>query len=255
MAELCLRSFKDSLGALKARMWVLLDDCPSEYEDLFTKYFDQDDIDFKRLNGIGNLATFDLQIDILCNQNLAETVYLAEDDYFYLPRQLEHAFNFLRSGSDIDFVSLYDHPDYYISDLHNHRNYVRVFDGTHWRTANSTCLTFLTTQKTLNHAKSIFKSYAKRNSDASLWLSLTKHKLFNPLTMLKFAVNDHLLFKILAKAWLFGWKQNLFGKRWKLWTPVPALATHLESTSLSPARDWLALIKQTAAKIETLPVK
>ena len=35
LSELCLKSFKDSLGSLKVRMFVLLDDCPPSYEDLF----------------------------------------------------------------------------------------------------------------------------------------------------------------------------------------------------------------------------
>ncbi|MGI0009982.1 MAG: hypothetical protein ACREAE_01115 [Nitrosopumilaceae archaeon] len=253
LAELCLKSFKEALGALKARIWVLLDNCPREYEDLFAKYFDRDDLELKKLNGIGNLATFNLQIDILSEQDFAEAVYFAEDDYFYLANQFERAVKFLLQNNDADFVSLYDHADYYALDLHKHRNYIKVFDDVHWRTANSTCLTFLTIKKTLNQTKSIFKSYVKRNSDASLWLSLTKYKLFNPLAMLKYAVRDRLLFKILAKAWFFGWKQNLFGKRWKLWTPIPALATHIESTHLSPAIDWLTLIKRTIKQMETLP--
>ena len=44
LAELCLKSFKDSLSNLKAKIWVILDRCPPEYEDLFKQYFDEEDL-------------------------------------------------------------------------------------------------------------------------------------------------------------------------------------------------------------------
>ena len=37
LSELCLKSFRDSLGSLKVKMFVLLDNCPPSYEDLFTE--------------------------------------------------------------------------------------------------------------------------------------------------------------------------------------------------------------------------
>jgi len=63
LSELCLKSFKDSLGSLKVKMFVLLDNCPPSYEDLFKRYFDEQDLEFIRLNGVGNRATFDMQIE------------------------------------------------------------------------------------------------------------------------------------------------------------------------------------------------
>jgi len=242
LSELCLKSFKDSLGTLKSKLWVLLDNCPQEYEGLFEKYFAREDLELVKLDGTGNLATFNMQVDILSEQDISEVVYFSEDDYFYLPNQFEHMVKFLQANDDVAFVSPYDHPDYYTSDLHRHQNMIRVFGDRHWRTANSTCLTFLTTKATLKKTKSIFKTYTKRNADASLWLSLTKHKLFNPFLIFKYLVKDWLLFKIIVKSWLYGWKHNLFGKKRHLWVPIPAIATHMEKACLSPSIDWLALV-------------
>ena len=58
LAELCLRSFKNSLGSLRVKIWVLLDNCPAKYEELFKKYFDINDLEIIKLPGIGNRGTF-----------------------------------------------------------------------------------------------------------------------------------------------------------------------------------------------------
>ena len=76
LSEICLKSFKESLGGLRARIWVLLDGCPPEYADLFCKYFDQDDVTLLSLTGIGNLATFRKQIDTLLEQRML-TLYIS----------------------------------------------------------------------------------------------------------------------------------------------------------------------------------
>ena len=85
----------------------------------------------------------------------------------------------------------------------------------------------------------MFRSYVRGNNDCALWLSLTKHRMFNPLPCPLFA-RGLFYWKILVKAWLYGWRQILFGRKMKLWVPVPGIATHLDSNSLSPGVDWLA---------------
>ena len=37
LAEFCLKSFKISLGGLRVKLWALLNNCPTEYETMFTK--------------------------------------------------------------------------------------------------------------------------------------------------------------------------------------------------------------------------
>jgi hypothetical protein len=245
LSELCLKSFKDSLGSLKVKMFVLLDNCPPSYEDLFKRYFDEHDLELIRLNGVGNRATFDMQIDILLDQNFSEIVYFAEDDYLYLPNQFESMVKFLRDEEEVDFVSPYDHLDYYVDEIHKYKSHIRFFDNRHWRTVAGTCLTFLTTRSVLRSTRNVFKTYASRNTDGGIWLSLTKYQVFSPFAIAKHVrhLNDKKmrgkLIDMIGFAWLFCWRQIVFGKRRKVWVPIPCIATHMESDYLAPTFCWI----------------
>jgi hypothetical protein len=244
LAETCLKSFRDSLGSLRVKLWAILDGCPQEYEEFFRKHIDPDDLVIIKLDGVGNGATFDKQLDILLQQNDANVVYFAEDDYLYLPNQFHLMIQFLTTQSDADFVSPYDHLDCYTLALHRGPKWLRVYGSCHWRTAASTCLTFLTRKKTLGNYEHVFRTYARGNYDCALWLSVTKHRVFNPVAMIRYFAQGLFYWKILVKAWLYGWRQILFGRKVRLWVPVPGIATHLDSNSLSPGVDWLALIQR-----------
>lgn len=244
MAEVCLQSFRRSLGDLRAKVWVLLDGCPPHYTEMFRKAFAPEDLVLESLPGIGNHGTFNRQIEILLDQNVAELVYFAEDDYFYQPGQFKFMTEFLRGNSDADFVSPYDHLDCYTHELHRKPAWLRVFQNRHWRTAGSTCLTFLTTRSTLQQTQQIFRSYGRDNFDCSIWMSLTKESVMRPLDMLRWAVQQPGLNNVVAKAWLYGASQILFGKKRKLWLPVPGIATHMDFHAMSPTIDWLALMQE-----------
>ena len=106
LAKLCLKSFKKSIGTLKVKVIALLDNCPPEYESLFTKYFKVEDLELIKLDGIGNSETFKLQMQILLEQDYSQFIYFAEDDYFYLPGQFEKMVNFIKENPlDVDFIS------------------------------------------------------------------------------------------------------------------------------------------------------
>jgi hypothetical protein len=249
LAEICLRSFKESLSGLRVKLWVLLDGCPDSFAELFTKHFEAEDLVLIRLPDVGNLVTFGKQIEILTAQTDSDLVYFAEDDYFYLPDAFPGMVEFLKAYTDVDFVSPYDHLDCYTLEIHRRPKWIRVHGGRHWRTAASTCLTFLTRQRTLVGNESNFRSYCHRNYDCSLWLSMTKLSIFDPVQTLRFVFRRSWQAKIIAKAWLYGWAQILFGRRAKLWVPVPAIATHLDTRALSPTIDWRTLINQQSERI------
>jgi hypothetical protein len=243
-SEICLRSFKESLGNLRVKLWVLLDGCPKEYAAIFQKYFDAQDLVLVPLPGIGNQATFGKQIEILLQQEDSELVYFAEDDYLYLPKQFAPMLQFLRNGPEVDFVTPYDHPDCYRLALHREPKWVAEFAGHHWRSAASTCLTFLTRKSALARYERTLRTYSHGNNDCAMWLSLTKKKVFNPLAPVKFFLRREFYWKIILKAWLFGWRQIVFGKPATLWVPIPALATHLCVDLLSPSIDWVAFMQR-----------
>jgi hypothetical protein len=250
MAEVCLQSFRRSLGDLRVKIWVLLDGCPPSYGDLFRSCFSSQDLTLIPLGGSGNQQTFLQQINILTEQEDAELVYFAEDDYYYLPGQFHLMTDFLQACSDVDFVSPYDHLDCYTLDLHRRPKWLRVFADHHWRTAASTCLTFLTTRTRLRETQGTFRSYGKGNGDCSLWLELTKESLFRPIDLVRWMIGQRRLANIVIKAWLYGLPQILFGRSHKLWVPVPGLATHMAAGLLSPTIDWPALMQSENASAQ-----
>src|SRR5262245_20929906 len=89
LVQLNLETFKESLGDLKIKMWVLLDNCPPAYAELLKKIFPETAMEIIPLGGEGNGPTFRRQVDILSAQTDADLVYFAEDDYIYLPKSLE----------------------------------------------------------------------------------------------------------------------------------------------------------------------
>ncbi|MBM2817298.1 MAG: glycosyl transferase family 2 [Ignavibacteria bacterium] len=245
MSELCLKSFRRALGTVKAKLFIILDACPPEYEELFRKYFDDDDLEFIRLDKpTGNAATFGLQMELLLNQNHSELIYFAEDDYFYLPDTFSEMLEFMQNNKDVDFISPFDHPDYYTLELHNYSSRIKFSGKRHWRTASTACMTFLTTKDTLRKTHHSFKSYMKNNYDSSLFMSMTKYKLFNPLYYYKSILEDIYYFKILIKAWVFTPFDVIFGRKRKLWVPIPSIATHLDKRSFAYGFDWYELFKE-----------
>jgi len=235
LSRLCLESFTRALGGLRAKIWILLDGCPREYEAMFEEVLRDFNLEIVRLDQIGNLGTFSLQIDLLARQTEAGYVYFAEDDYFYFPAALEKMLEFIRQNPDVDFVTPYDHPDSYYTCARHERHHVRPFGDRYWRSASSTCLTFLTSRETLLRTERMFRTYGCGNMDCPIWLALTqKLELCNP----RVHWHDRFRMKTWLKTLRWGYGQVAFGRRYRLWAPMPALATHMESSCLSPLVDW-----------------
>jgi hypothetical protein len=275
LAGLCLRSFKASLGALRAKMWVILDNCPAEYEALVTSLWPVEDLVLVRYpdcdneknnrmpptkpamaSGTGtgsrlkslwrtlrspvspaNAATFHKQIEILANQNDSEFVFFAEDDYFYLPGRFHLLLDLMQKNEDVDFCTPADHLDFYTDSFHQHKMRLKVEQGQVWKTANGTTGTFATRKATLRQTRSTLLSLG-RNTDAGMWLSLTKHHVLNPCDLLTQPFIFPYRGASLAFAWLLNWRQILFGRRYTLFVPVPSIATHMDAKLLAPFVDW-----------------
>jgi len=246
LSALCLRSFKASLEGLRVKMWVLLDDCPKEYEDLFTSLWAAEDLVFLRFPGIGNMGTLVRQIEILMTQEDADFVYLAEDDCVYLPERFHLILDLMKNQPGVDFCSAYDHLDYYQHDFHLHSMRIKVEQGQVWKTQNGTTGTVLTRTTTLRETGAILASIArKHNTDAGIWLSLTKEHVFNPYDLLTQPFLSLFRGWSLACAWIYNWRQLLFGRRYSLWVPVPSLATHMVAALLAPYVDWKQEFRRT----------
>lgn len=238
LAELCLSSLGRSLDGVRAKLIVLLDRCPPEYADLFRETFPERDLELVDLPGIGNAGTFQMQIDRLLDQRHSEHVYFAEDDYYYLPGVFGQMLDFMRAHGDADFVSPFDHLDLYTLSLHRGREEIRVHADRHWRTAQSTCLTFLTTKKSLAETREAWETYTRGNLDAAIWMSITKRKVLDPLAIARLAITEPATRAVPVRAWQHTWRQILFGRPMKLWVPMPAIGTHMENPGLAPGIEW-----------------
>jgi hypothetical protein len=254
LARCALRSFAASLHGVRAKIFALLDGCPDEYETLFRAVFDADDLVVYRLNNLGNGATFSLQIKILLEQTASENVYLAEDDYFYLPNTFQEMLEFLAQHSTRTIITPFDHLDYYTHALHTtYRSAITYSQHRHWRTVSSTCLTFLTTKTTLRDMEPLLRTFERGNWDAAIFAALTKLGITRPDALWLYGKEylrgrNNPLF-VFIKAWLHGWQQILFGSRFTVWSPLPAVGTHLQFDTLSPTIDWDKAVKRLTTEI------
>ena len=239
LSNLCLRSFRRGIAGLKVKLFALLDGCPSQYEEIFRQSFGQRDLQLINLPSVGNRPTFGHQINLLTAQSDAELVYFAEDDYFYRPGAIAEMSSFLRANADADFVTPYDHPDGYQLPLHPRSQEIRPWGTRHWRTAASTCLTFLTSKSTLQRTASVFRTYQRTNLDVSLWMALTKQTVLNPFALFRCLRRSVRFAGYIAQSWRYKPLQILLGKKWKLWCPLPSLATHMEVPFLAPCVNWM----------------
>ena len=244
LSKLCLESFKQALGNLNYKLFVILDNCPPKYEKLFTDNFRLDDLKLIKLPFTGNSGTFDKQIDILLNQEYSENIYFAEDDYFYLPDALEKMINFMKSSQDVHFITPYNHPDYENILFHNYPKKLINFNTIDWQLISTTTMTFMTTKKVLLKNEKMLRTYQVNNYDASLWSSITKINIFDFINYLRNIKEDKGFLRIYIKMWWYGWTQHLFGVKQNLFCPIPTLSTHMDSKFMADGYDWDKLFKE-----------
>jgi hypothetical protein len=245
LVELCLRSFQKSLGGLRVKLYVLLNACPPEYEMLFRQIWPAQDLVFRHYQGVPQGTTLHEQSKILLEQTDAELVFWAEDDYFYLPNQFRQAVDFIRENQDADFVSPYDHPDFYTTDLHAFPAAQRSHAGKTWTSRLSNTHTILTRRSVLAETRAIFLTfYGRVNYDLAMWMALTKRRVWNPVKLVCWMFSNRFWAGSILLAWRYFWRQILFGRRFQLWVPSPAVATHMIADLEAPGLDWGEEIKR-----------
>jgi hypothetical protein len=244
LAEFCLKSFKKSLGGLRVKLWVLLNDCPPAFEDIFTREFAPEDLVLVRYPGVGPGITLREQFRILVEQTDADIVHFSEDDYFYLPGQMETGVNFIRQNPDADFVGPYESHDFYEIDLHDMNFETREFAGKKWSSCISVTHTFLARRTSLLECRDLFDrlfaaSQGKTVPDLAMWMALTKKRVFNPVKFVRWTLTHRWFWAgSMALSWYHCWRQLLFGRRYKLWSPHPCLANHMVAGLEATGVDW-----------------
>lgn len=242
LVKVSLYSLLESLQDLSFRLTAILDSCPDSFREAIEEVFNgKGKVKILSLQNQGNARTFLKQIEILLAEDDCSVLMLAEDDYLYCPSSLAVLVDFLNKKK-ADFVTPYDHLDYYTLLIHRNIPVVNELDGIKFRQVNSTCFTFLTIPEVLKRTRRVFESYLRRNSDASIFWALTKDHVLSPGSFFSFILEtikgNSMFLKLFVKAWLHSPAQILFGTRFKLVAPQPSLATHMERSGLAVGVDW-----------------
>jgi len=204
--ENCLSNFVDAFGW--EDLHIIADNVSEETDAMMLKYVPQACIEYVEVgNGAG---TFNLALDLALLYEDDDIVYFLENDYIHTP----DAKKILAEGFDIgaSFVSLYDHPDKYLSPDRGGNPYceggsedTRVYltGNSHWKITNSTTMTFAAKVKTLKKTESILREFTNETHPHDFQM------------FLKLREDNELLI-----------------------TPIPGRSTHGESAWLSPLIKW-----------------
>jgi len=158
-------------------------------------------------------GTFNLALDEALTYDDNEIVYFLENDYLHKPNSDKILLEGFSLGAS--FVSLYDHPDKYMSPSLGGNPYceggaedTRVYltKSCHWKITNSTTMTFAAKVETLKRIETVLRKH-----------TLGAHP------------NDFEMFLELRE-------QNEL-----LITPLPGYSTHGETAWLTPTIDWSSL--------------
>lgn len=204
--EACLKNFVDVFG--NQNLHIIADNCNRDTLQMITKYVHPNSI---RTVSIGHGAgTFNLALDTALEFDDETIIYFVENDYLHKPGSDKIIVEGLQLGAS--FVSLYDHPDKYLSPGEGGNPYceggaedTRVYltKSTHWKITNSTTMTFATTVKNLIRTESTLRKYTQGTypKDFKMFLALREQ--------------GELLI-----------------------SSIPGYSTHGETNWLSPLTDW-----------------
>jgi hypothetical protein len=147
-----------------------------------------------------------------------------------------------------DFVTPYDHADFYSLRIHDFPVQVMFIHGWHWRNVASSCMTFMTTRKTLMKTRGVFHLYSVTKVwDLALWAILTKYNIRNPRRMYRITKQQRYRYRAYLKAWRYSPIQTLFGKKYTLLAPIPAIATLMQISGIAPGVEWESMFQKYIA--------
>jgi hypothetical protein len=183
LVKYCLDSFYENFREVKPYVIFLLDSCPEKFEKLVKKYkFESKVINLEKA---GNKGSWFAQIEIAGKLSDDKFVYFAEDDYVY---EKNAGAYLLKALEKYDFVTLADHKNYYEKPMVDKKYSIQLIEDKHFRTVESTCLTFGTKASLIKRFKNTFKKYG--TFDHPLWMEMKE-------------------------------------KGFETWCPIPGLARHL----------------------------
>lgn len=200
----------DPLGE-RVKITIVYDGSVEDLKDDFIlKYcFNDPQIHLQLIKGGSDLNSFLITTQLAQESTEFDTdlIYFLENDYLHKFGWISNVFELYQSSCEFDYLSLYDHNDKYIYDIYKDLvSKIIVTNTHHWRTAPSTCATFLLSKTKLNRDYDVLTS------------GLTDYYFFNKLVSERKRI---------------------------LLTPVPGLATHSMEGYLSPAVNWEDIARET----------
>lgn len=202
--ENCLRNAVVSFPLDKVCWHVIADNVCEETYQMICKYIPEECIE--RVSVGHGAGTFRLALYQALELNDNSLIYFLEDDYLHLPESLRCLTEAAETNNE-DYITLYDHPDKYISErvsLKGAKRELYLIGTRHWRTTTSTTMTF-----------AAFVDVLRRDRDVFMRWTETKHPY------------DYQIFVELG----------LLNKA-RLISPIPSLSTHGETEFLAPGIEW-----------------
>ena len=206
--ENCLKNTLEVFPWTEYDWSIIADNISEKTNDMIQKYIPKDHINYVSVgHGAG---TFNLALDEALQNPDDKIIYFLENDYLHKPGSNK----ILKEGFDLgaSFVSLYDHPDKYMTPDQGGNPYceggaedTRVYltKSCHWKITNSTTMTFASKVSTLKQVEPILRKH-----------TVGTHP------------NDFHMFLELRE-------QNKL-----LITPIPGYSTHGETAWLTPLTNW-----------------
>jgi len=134
----------------------------------------------------------------------SDLIYMLENDYVHQAGWIKKVFELYDSGARPDYLSLYDHRDKYFLPMYADLKAKLFHTATHhWRTAPSSCGSYICTFERLSSDYDIFSQ------------GMADYFMFNELTN---------------------------NRKRILLTPIPGLSTHSMEGYLSPTVDWASYL-------------
>lgn len=212
LVRLCLLSFVEAFQATPVHVTFLLDSCDQGFREWIEAHVPLEKTVLSFF-GLGHEGSFFKQIELACRLPEEALVYLAEDDYYYLE---EAGPKLAAAIGRFDFVTPYDHPDLYGPAHAAEDSHLVLQAGHHWRTQGSTCLTFGAKAGTLSQVQE---------------------------TLFRHGISDHPMWLHLLRG-----RSRFSGRAaYRLYGPVPSLATHMVSGFLAPGVNWEGRWNKTLA--------
>jgi hypothetical protein len=212
------------------------------------------------LPGLGKSRSLRAALSLVDTRGWDDTdiVYLAEDDYLYQPESLTSLASAAKDIRQASYFSLYDYPGHYVSStidpgaerLVPRRLETHVFwaGGRHWRSSMSTTHSFAARVSALRQDSWVhwLGTRAAEPSDFAMWLAsqgLGAYRLVHLIGKGRGIPTNRALARAALRALL---SRRGFASRRLLISPMPSLATHLESKYLAPGIDWAYVAADTS---------